>query len=99
MLHVLLFIQLIPQIVDVGWDSKKMRESSHDWVDTMVHSCTDVWEYMLLTDQFAELSSLVREQVILYIYNNYHMSSLSFYSRVQHNNILINVSTLLCLVA
>lgn len=50
-----------------GWDQKKMREEPHEWVDTLIDNCIDVWEYMEAGDEFAEASTLVREQVWLEI--------------------------------
>jgi len=56
---------MLPVIVDCGWDSRKLREENHEWVNKLVDNCSEVWEFMMLTDQFAECSSLVREQVWL----------------------------------
>jgi len=53
------------QIVDVGgWDTKKLRNTDL-WVDKLVASCREVWEFMSSSDEFADSSALVREQVWL----------------------------------
>ncbi|CAE7782249.1 VPS50 [Symbiodinium microadriaticum] len=48
-----------------GWELKQMREEPHEWVDVLTDNCIDVWEYMEKGDEFAEASTLVREQVWL----------------------------------
>ncbi len=74
-------LQILPLIAECGWESRKLREQSHEWVDRLVENCSEVrrpttspppplicvqvWDYMMQTDQFAESSSLVREQVWL----------------------------------
>lgn len=53
---------LLAQIADhSAWDSKKLRESHHDWVDTLADYFEEVWEVLSSSDGF--LDALVREQV------------------------------------
>lgn len=59
----LLCLQILGQITECSWDSKKMRTEVHDWVPRLVSNCRAVWDYMMLTEQFAESSPLLREQV------------------------------------
>jgi hypothetical protein len=48
-----------------GWELKKMREEPHEWVDSLIDHCVEVWEYMEQCDEFGDASSSVREQVRL----------------------------------
>eukprot|EP01035_Chromulina_nebulosa_P018957 gene18957-24767_t len=45
-----------------GWDSKKLKDTHHDFIDKTVKNCKDVWEYISKEDYFAEASTFVREQ-------------------------------------
>jgi hypothetical protein len=75
----------LPQITDnCGWDSKKLRDSHHDWVDNLVTSCKEVWLYIVSTDScFADSSLLVREQVWLELCQSAFDVVLEGYSRVR----------------
>lgn len=56
-------VQTLPLIADCGWDSRRLTEQHHEWVDVLVQNCADVWDHMERADQFAEAAALVREQV------------------------------------
>ena len=59
----LAFCQYLPLIIDCAWETKKLREAPHEWVEKMVQQCRQVWDFMMLTNLFADTSSLLREQV------------------------------------
>lgn len=70
-------------IVDCGWESKKLNADHHEWVDDLIDNCQRVWDYMMLTDQFAEASSLVREQVWMELCTAAFEVTLEGYSKVK----------------
>ena len=49
-----------------GWDTKKVRTQSHDWVDALSQNCTDIWLYLNHEkNQFGEAGTIIKEQVWL----------------------------------
>mmetsp|Transcript_3685 Transcript_3685/g.3821 ORF Transcript_3685/g.3821 Transcript_3685/m.3821 type:complete len:1269 (+) Transcript_3685:182-3988(+) len=66
-----------------GWEMRKMREDPHEWVDGIVGKCKDVWQYMGRGEEFAEASSLVREQVWLELCQVAFDTVLDGFSRVR----------------
>lgn len=73
----------LASIVDCAWDSKKMREQQHDWVDRLVANCRQVWEFIMMSDELADSSSLLREQVWLELCQAAFDVMLEGYSRVR----------------
>jgi hypothetical protein len=77
------YAKTLATIVDCGWESKKLNADHHEWVDDLVDRCREVWDYMMLTDQFAEASSLVREQVWMELCSAAFEVTLEAYSKVK----------------
>lgn len=48
-----------------GWDSKKVRNQPHDWVNALTQNCTDVWLYLNNEHNFGEAGTIIKEQVWL----------------------------------
>eukprot|EP01034_Spumella_vulgaris_P021596 gene21596-27634_t len=75
---------ILSLISECSWDTRKLRDAHHEWVDLLVKNCEEVWNYMVLTeDQFAESSALVREQVWLEVCQCAFDLLLDGYSRVR----------------
>jgi hypothetical protein len=77
------YAKTLATIVDCGWESKKLNADHHEWVDDLVDRCREVWDYMMMTDQFAEASSLVREQVWMELCTAAFEVTLEAYSKVK----------------
>lgn len=51
---------------NAGWDSKKLRDTHHEFINVLANNCKEVWKYMNTEENFADATHLVREQVSLY---------------------------------
>eukprot|EP01038_Epipyxis_sp_PR26KG_P013483 gene13483-18091_t len=93
-LRALIYKTLCPQVIkqtqilnyiveSCAWDSKKLRESDHEWVGRLIDNCKEAWIYMNNTEEFADASSIVREQVWLEICQAAFDTVIDGYSRIK----------------
>ena len=83
-----------------GWDTKKVRTQSHEWVNTLTQNCTDVWHYLNNEHTFGDAGTIIKEQVWLEVCQCAFDTVLEGFSRIKkctvegRTNMLMDIQSL-----